>query len=102
MVTAYVPLPGGVVLNNTVESISQIFAPVINPATMRSLIAVATKKNWHIVTYDCNGAFLNGELPSGKKITIHLSSGVAPDDAKSLDFSAKASTASNRALGCGI
>lgn len=41
---------------------TETFAPVAKMASLRTILAIATRNNWPIEVFDFNSAFLNGEL----------------------------------------
>lgn len=41
---------------------NETFSPIIKPATMRVLLAVATSHDWTLRQLNFNNAFLNGDL----------------------------------------
>jgi len=69
------------------RDLDETWAPVLNPATTRSLFAVAASTEWEVHHADINTAFLNAK--SDKEMYIKLSDGVEsgePEDVRRLNL----------------
>jgi len=59
-------------LQNNVEILIDLYAPVICTELVRALLSISQVKGWSIRQIDFKGAFLNALLPEGEEIWIKL------------------------------
>ena len=51
------------------------FSPVAKLASFRTILAIASRYNWDIDSFDFNGAYLNGELDENEEIYMYPAPG---------------------------
>ena len=51
------------------------FSPVAKLASFRTILAIASRYNWDIDSFDFNGAYLNGKLDENEEIYMYPAPG---------------------------
>ena len=53
----------------------EVYAPVVNPVTMRVLLAIAAQRGYDVDQLDVTAAFLNGKLDADEHVYMHIPDG---------------------------